>query len=176
MYGLTEKYEINRNFLKCEYIRYSPSKASIANTFISQLYINIPREYSAISLLKSYLDLHFDVLQAATGNRYVDNNVIRLVNLGPIALLSNYILTTSSGKHLGDINHAHIVSLMYKIITSSTDADDLSIGFDRHRGSRQQEKTKNKVIKGRFHVRIMLKDAFGFSQIQKKELLDSVTN
>ena len=37
----------------------------------------------------------------------------------------------SSGKHLEDISHAHIVSLMYKLITSAEDTDDLSIGFDR---------------------------------------------
>ena len=80
-------------------------------------------------MLKSFLDLNFDVLHAATGKRYKDNNDIMLVVLGPIDLFSNYKLTTSSGKHLGDINHAHFVCLMYKIITSSTDADDSSIGL-----------------------------------------------
>ena len=39
---------------------------------------------------------------------YVDGNDIRLVNLCPIALFSNYKLTTSSGKQLEDISHAHI--------------------------------------------------------------------
>ena len=45
----------------------------------------MPREDSVISLLNSYLDLDFDVLHAATNNRYVDGNDRRLVNLGPIA-------------------------------------------------------------------------------------------
>ena len=49
-------------------------------------------------MLNSYFELTFDVLHAATNNRYVDGNDIRLVNLGPIALFSNYKLTTSSGK------------------------------------------------------------------------------
>ena len=40
----------------------------------------------------------------------------------------------SSGKHLQDISHAHIVSLLYKLITSARGSDDLSIGFDRDRG------------------------------------------
>ena len=47
------------------------------------------------------------------------------------------MLTTSSGRHLEDISNAHIVSLMYKLITSARGSDDLSIGFDRDRGRRQ---------------------------------------
>ena len=89
------------------------------NTPNSQININIPREDSVISLVNSYLDLNFDLLQAATDNRYADVNNIRLDNLGPIALFSNYKLTTSSGKHLEEIRHAHIVSLVYKLISSS---------------------------------------------------------
>ena len=130
--------------------------------------MNIPREDSVISLLNNYLDLNFDVLGADNNNRYVDGNDIRLVNLGPIALFSNYKLTTSSGKHLEDINHAHIVSLMYKLTTSAKDTNDLSIGFDRDRNRRQREFTNNKNIKGKYHVRIYLKDVFGFALWQEK--------
>ena len=100
MFKLSDKYEINRDILKCDYIRYSPSEISTINTANSQVSINIPREGGVISLLNSYLELNFDVLQAVTNNRYVDNNDIRLVNLGPIAFFSNYKLTTSSGKLL----------------------------------------------------------------------------
>ena len=169
MFKLNEKYEINRDILKCDYIRYSPSEISTINTTNSQVYINIPREDSVISLLNSYLELNFDVLQAATNNRYVDGNDIRIVNLGPISLFSNYKLTTSSGKHLENIDHAHIVSLMYKLLTSSKGSDDLSIGFDRDRGRRQRELTNNKTQKGKYHVRIYLKDIFGFAEYQEKD-------
>ena len=62
MFKLSERYQIDRRILKCDYIRYSPSKISTINTANSQIYINIPREDSLISLLKSYLDLNFDVL------------------------------------------------------------------------------------------------------------------
>ena len=112
MFKLSEKYDINKYFFKCDYIRYSPSEVSTIYTANSQLYINIPGEDSVNSLLNSYFDLHFDVVHAATNNRYEDGKDIRLVNLGSIALYSNYKLTTSSGKYLKDISHAHIVSLM----------------------------------------------------------------
>ena len=82
------------------------------NIASSQKIINIPREDSVSSFLNSYLGLNFDVVQAATKNRYADNNDIRLVNKGPLALISIYELTTSSGKHLEAINHGHIVSFL----------------------------------------------------------------
>ena len=138
MFKLSENYEIDRRILKCDYIRYSPAEISTTNTANSQIYINIPREDSVISLLKSYIELNFDVLRVDNSNRYVDANDIRLVNLGPIALFSNYRLTTSSGKHLEEISHGHIVSLMYKLLTSSKDSDDLSIGFDRNREKKKR--------------------------------------
>ena len=168
MFKLNEKYEIDRRILKCDYIRYSASEISTINTPNSQISINIPREDSVISLLNSYLEFNFDVLQAATGNRYADANDIRLVNLGPIALFSNYKLTTSSGKHLEEISHAHIVSLVYKLLSSCKGSDDLSIGFDRDRNRRKRELTNNKNIKGKYHLRIYLRDIFGFAEHQEK--------
>ena len=101
-------------------------------------------------------------------NRYVDANDIRLVNLGPIALFSNYKLTTSSGKHLEEISHAHIASLMYKLLTSSKDGEDLSISFDHSRARRKNELTDKKIVKGKYHIRIYLKDIFGFAEHQEK--------
>ena len=168
MFKLNEKYEINRDILKCDYIRYSPSEISTINSANSQVYINIPREDSVISLLNSYLELNFDVLRADNSNRYLDGNDIRLVNLGPIGLFCNSMLTFSSGKHLENIDHAHIVSLMYKLLTSSKGSDDLSVGFDRDRIRRRNELTNNKNIKGKYHVRIYLKDIFGYAEYQQK--------
>ena len=176
MFKLNEKYEFYRDILKCDLIRYSPSEISTINTNNSQIYINIPREDSVISLLSSYLELDFDVLHAGTNNRYVDGNNIRLVNLGAIGLFSNYKLTTSSGKHLENIDHAHIVSLVYKLLTSSKRSEDLSIGFDRDRNRRQRELTNSKTQKGKYHVRIYLKDIFGFAEYQSKGPMVSVTN
>ena len=57
---------------------------------------------------------------------------------------------------------------MYKLLTSSKGSDDLSIGFDRDRGRRQRELTNNKTQKMKYHVRIYLKDVFGFAEYQEK--------
>ena len=170
MFKINQKYEINRDILKFDYIRYSPSEISTINTANSQVYINTPREDSVISLLNSYLEINFVVLHAATNNRYVNGNNIKLVNLGPIALFSNYKLTTSLGKHLENNDHAHIISLMYKLLTSSKGSDDLSIGFVRDRNRRQRVLTNYKTQKGKYHVRIYLKDVFGFAEYQEKAI------
>ena len=111
MFKLNEKFEVVRKILKCWYIRYSSSDIYTINTAVSQIFINIPRKASVISLLNSYFDLNFNVLFSATNNRYVNGNELRLVNLDPVVLSSIYELTTSSGKYLKDITHAHIVSL-----------------------------------------------------------------
>ena len=168
MFKLSEKYEIDRRIRKYDYIRYSPAEIFTINTANSQVFINIPRENRVISLLNSYLELNFDVLQAASDNRYVDTSNISLVNLRPIALFSKYKLTTSSGKHLEEISHAHIVSFMYKLLTLSKDSDDLSIGSDRNRGRRKNELSNNKSIKSKYLIRICLKDIFGFAEHQEK--------
>ena len=90
MFKLNEKYKIHTNILKHDYIRYRPSEKSTINTANSQIYNKIPREDSVISLLNSYLHLNFDVLlHAASNDRYVGGNDIRLVKLGPIAFFSN---------------------------------------------------------------------------------------
>ena len=145
MFKLNENYEVDRRILKCDYIRYSSAETSTINTPNKQIFINIPREDCVISLLNSYLDLNFEVIKKDDNSRYANGNDIRLVNLSPIALFSNFKLTTSSGKHLEDISHAHLVSLMYKLITSSKDSNDLSIGFDNSRNRRKDELALKKI-------------------------------
>ena len=168
MFKLNENYEVDRKILKCDYIRYSPAETSTTNFPNSQIYINIPRERSVIFLLNSYLDLNFEVIKKTDESRYGNSNDIKLVNLGPIALFSNFKLTTSSGKHLEDNSHAHLVSLMYKLLAFSKNSDDLSIGFHRSRNIRKDELAQNKNVKGKYHVRVLLKDVFGFAECQEK--------
>ena len=57
---------------------------------------------------------------------------------------------------------------MYKLFTSSRGGNDLLIGFDCDRGRRQRELTNNKNIKGKYHVRLYLKDIFGFAGHMEK--------
>ena len=57
---------------------------------------------------------------------------------------------------------------MYKTITNTRDADDLSIGFDRDRGRRQRKLINTKNRKGKHHATIMLGDIFGFAEHQEK--------
>ena len=124
-------------------------------------------------MLISHLDLNFDVLHDASKERYADNYDIRLVNLRPVAFFSIFKLITSRGKHLEDFFHTHIVSLMYKLITSAKYTSELFIGFHRDRGRRQHELTNNKNIKEKNHVRAMLKAIF-LQKTKKKLLSDSV--
>ena len=168
MFKLNESYEFDRRILKCDYIRYSPAETSTINTPNRQIYINLPREDFVISLIITYLDLNFEVIKKADDSRNGNGNGIRLVNMGPIVLFCNFKLTTSTGKHLENISHAHLVSLLYKRITSTKNSDDLSIGFDRSRNRRKNGITLNKSVKGKYHVRIMLKDIFGFAEHQEK--------
>ena len=44
----------------------------------------------------------------------------------------------------------------------------LSIGFDRNPNRRKDELSVNKSVKGKYDVRIMLKDIFGFAEHQEK--------
>ena len=57
---------------------------------------------------------------------------------------------------------------MYKLIPSARDGDKLSIGFNRDRNRRQRESTNNKNVKGKHHVRIMLKHILGFAEHHEK--------
>ena len=116
------------------------------------------------------MDLIFEVIKKADISRNGNGNDIKLVLVGPMALLSNFKLTTSSGKHLEDISHAHIVSLMYKLLTSSRGSNDLSIGLDRDRGRRKDELAQNKNVKSKYHLRGMLFYLFGFDESQESYL------
>ena len=57
---------------------------------------------------------------------------------------------------------------MYKLLISSRGSDDLSIVFERDRNRRQRELTNIKSQKGKYHVRLYLKDVFGFAGNHQK--------
>ena len=66
-----------------------------------------------------------------------------------------------------NIDHAHIVSSMYKLLSSSRDSNDLSDGSGRSKDKRKQELPNIKVQKGKFHLRIYPKEVFGFAEYQE---------
>ena len=57
---------------------------------------------------------------------------------------------------------------MYKLLISSKDSNDLSISSDRSRNRRKDGLDQNKNVKGKYHLRIMLKDVFGFAEHREK--------
>ena len=82
---------MGRRALKCDYKRYSLSgldTTKIAHTYLC-IYIITPREGSVFFDKIVVFDLNFDVVHAATSNRYTNGKDERLVNLGPIAFLNN---------------------------------------------------------------------------------------
>ena len=120
-------------------------------------------------MLNGYLFLNIEVIIKADTLRYGKANGIRSINLAPVSLFSMYKLRTFSGKHLEDISHAHIDSLMYKLITSAKDSEYVYfIGFNKARGRRRDDIAFNKNKKGQYFLRITLKYAFGIAEHQEK--------
>ena len=168
MCKLNENYEVNGRTLKWDFFRNSTAEKSTKKTDNNQIWINVPKIDSAIPVKNSYLDIKFDVVKTDDNFRYANKIDKKLFNIGPIALLSTIKLTMSSGKHLEDISHAHIVSWVYPLIASAKYCVDLSILFERDRNSRQRELTDTKNVLGKYNVRIMLSDVFNFAEHQEK--------
>ena len=75
-------------------------------------------------------------------------------------------MESSSETEIEIIDNAHVICLMNKIISSCRESDELSIGFHSSIDAREKELTKNKTIKGKYHVIIFSKDVFGFAEYQ----------
>ena len=85
--------------------------------------------------------------------------------MGPIALFNKYRLFSSSGKEIEEIDNAHDICLMHKLLPSSRDSDDLPIDFHQIKEAREAELTNNKTTK-RNYVTFYLKDVFRFAEHQ----------
>ena len=81
-------------------------------------------------------------------------------------------MTSSSGKEIEEIENAHVICFLHKLISNSRDSDDLSIGFHRIIDARGRELTNNKATKGNYHVKIFSKDIFGFSVVQNIKIIE----
>ena len=166
MFSLKSKYTIEKPIQKIDFIKYSPSTLATVNNANSNISISLPREDAYICLQNSYISLEFEVLKN-DNTRYTNGDEKSLVNFGPVALFSEAKLTTSSGKHLENVDNLHPISLMYKLLTSTQQTSQLMYGFEESTTIRRQELTNNKNEKGTFFVRIKLKDLFGFADEEK---------
>ena len=166
MFSLKNKYTLEKPIHKINFIKYNPSSLATINNTNSSISISLPREDAYICLQNSFISLEFEVLKN-NNTRYADGDEIGLVNFGPISLFSEAKLTTSSGKHLEKVDNLHLISLMYKLLTSTKSTSELLYGFEESTSVRRQELTNNKNEKGTFFVRIKLKDLFGFADQEK---------
>ena len=57
MFKLSENYEIGRGNLKCDFIRYSLGGTSTISTPNCQVYTDMPRKGSIISLINSFFSI-----------------------------------------------------------------------------------------------------------------------
>ena len=155
MFSLSQRYAVDRPILKHEYIiRYTPSSLNLVSGENNQIFIDIPREDSAISMKDRDLELDFNVTHRASSHaRYADGGHIRLIILLSFDFFIKYGLTSSSGKELEEIDTAHVICLMYKLISRSRVSDDLSIGFHRSIDIRERELNNIEITTGKYHVK-----------------------
>ena len=166
MFSLKNEYTLEKPIHKIDFIKYNPSSLATVNNANSNVSISLPREDAYICLQNSFISLEFEVLKN-NNTRYADGDEISLVNFGPISLFSEAKLTTSSGKHLENVDNLHAVSLIHKLLTSTKSTSQLIYGLEEDTTIRRQELTNNKNEKGTFFVRIKRKDLFGFADQEK---------
>ena len=166
MFSLKSKYTLEKPIHKKDFIKYNPSSLATVNNANWNISVSLPREDAYICLQNSFISLEFEVLKN-NNTRYTNGDEIRLVKFGPISLFSEAKLTTSSGKHLENVDNLHLISLMYKLLTSTSQTSQLLYGFEENLSVRRQELTNNKNEKGTFFVRIKLNDLFGFADQEK---------
>ena len=131
---------------KNDFIKYSPSSLATINNSNSNFSIIFPREDAYICLHNSSISLEFEVLKN-DNTIYADGDEISLVNFGPVVLISEAKLTTSSSKHLEKVDNLHPICLMHRLLTYNQQTSQLIYGFEESQATRRQELTTNKTEK-----------------------------
>ena len=149
LFSLKNKYTLEKPIHKIDFIKYNPSSLATINNANSNVSISLPREDAYICLQNSFISLEFEVHEN-NNTRYTNGDEISLVNFEPISLFSEAKLTTSSGKHLEKVDNLHLISLMYKLLTSTSQTSQLLYGFEESTTIRRQELTNNKMRKEPF--------------------------
>ena len=128
------------------FIKYSPNILTTVNNNKCNISISLPIEDAYICLQNPYISLEFEVLKNDI-TRYADGDQISIMNFGTVALFSEAKMTTSSGKHLEQVDNLHIISIMHKVLTSAQYTSELLYGFEQSEATRRLELTTNKTEK-----------------------------
>ena len=102
------------------------------------VFIHKIRTDSVISLKDKVLTKELDVLFRAKGQDGIGQD-INLRSLGPIAVCSQFSLSTIGGQQLNTKNFAHPFCYMYILKSSSRGSEDFSIGFQHNAAGRRRE-------------------------------------
>ena len=146
---------------KSYFINYNPLSIATKNAPNSQIQISIPRERFCISLQHSYIVAFFEVFKN-DDTINADNDEIRFVNLGQVALFSESKLLTFSGKHLENVNDLHTLTYMNKLPTTSVNRTEIMYGFGTQ-AQRPALLITNNTEKGTVFLGRKLGDLFGFA-------------
>ena len=140
------------------------------------IFFDIHREYCAIALKDSKLELVFNVTHGATGHaRYAVDDCIRLVFLGPISSIKKYKLTSSSWKEIEENKFLILFffDFVFKLILSS---DDLSLGFHRNNTTREKELTNKRENKRKISCEKFFSRPFRSCRAPKNAIYDKRFN
>ena len=99
MFRFSEGHLINRSILGREPIRNTPQTKLTAKRVYEQFYNDILREDSEKPLEERRLELKSEVIQD-NNQAFADASNIRLVNIDPVALFSQYNSSRRSGKEI----------------------------------------------------------------------------
>ena len=176
MFMINKDMVLDRSIFKKDFREYNPSSLATINNENIPCRINIPREDSYMNFSEAVLNLTIDVVKKADDTRYVDNDLITLVNNGGLFLFSQVLIKTSSKKSIESIEHFPIMATMYKMLSSQkeelstyfskdTTDDATSAGFISRRNRLINDVTDNK---GYIYLQIPLKDMFGYCNTQDK--------
>ena len=99
--------------------------------------------------------------------RYADDDNKGFLNLGPFALFNKYRLTSGSWTEIEETDNAHVICLLYNLVSSSRDSDEYQLVFTEVL-KLEKKMTNIETTKGNYQVVIHLKDVFGVAEQQEK--------
>ena len=123
------------------------------NTVNTNINIILNREENHL-IIHDSLEIEFVVSDNA-GSVFANNDNIRLVNCGMMALISTVKLETSGGRTIEYIDHCHPNLLIYKLITSTD--DEYESAFVRNQGKRDSQLKDDHIASERGHMYMMVK-------------------